>query len=246
MDNTLRGWLAQLTIGPKKGGKILVLNSAGSYDLNKIYKEMEKEITGVKHETIVHVTTLFLRIVAQLIVNGFSVNTGLFRAVAGFTGVIEKGVWNPDQNSVNVNFIPDKVLRDAIRNTQIEIQSEKPNTLYILEVEDRLSGNTNGKITPGHNVFVRGSRIKVVGTDKEVGVSFTHSDGTIIKLVDDGVTINNPSELTLLLPSDMKDGDYEMKIVTQYSGSAMLLKEPHVVTKNVRVGDEENERPDEV
>lgn len=76
MLNKLKGWLVKLPIGTKKGGRILMLNSAGSVDLNKVYDEMEKEITGVKRETIVHVVTLFLRVVAQLILNGYSVNAG--------------------------------------------------------------------------------------------------------------------------------------------------------------------------
>ena len=48
MLNKLKGWLVELPIGSKKGGRILMLNSAGSVDLNKVYEEMELEITGVK------------------------------------------------------------------------------------------------------------------------------------------------------------------------------------------------------
>lgn len=238
MLNKLKGWLVELPIGSKKGGRILMLNSAGSVDLNKVYEEMELEITGVKRETIVHVTTLFLRVVAQLILNGYSVNVGLFRAVARFSGMIEGGVWNPDKNSVYVDFTQDKLLRDAIRQTKVEIESEKPDSMYILEVEDRILGMLANRITPGHNVFIRGARLKVTGTAEEVGVSLTHTDGTVIEIANDDIVVNNPSELLLLLPADMKDGVYELKVTTQYSnGGSTLLKQPRSVSCNVQVGD---------
>ena len=223
-----------------------MLNSAGSMDLNKVYDEMEKEITGVKRETIVHVTTLFLRVVAQLILNGYSVNTGLFRAVARFSGMIEGGVWNPDKNTVYVDFTQEKLLRDAIRQTKVEVESEKPDSMYILEVEDRVLGMVANRITPGHNVFIRGARLKVAGTAAEVGVSLTHTDGTVTKIAGDDIVVNNPSELLLLLPADMKDGIYELKITTQYSnGGSSMLKQPRSVSCNVQVGEggDDDDRP---
>lgn len=246
MLNKLKGWLVELPIGSKKGGRILMLNSAGSMDLNKVYDEMEKEITGVKRETIVHVTTLFLRVVAQLILNGYSVNTGLFRAVARFSGMIEGGVWNPDKNTVYVDFTQEKLLRDAIRQTKVEVESEKPDSMYILEVEDRVLGMVANRITPGHNVFIRGARLKVAGTAAEVGVSLTHTDGTVTKIAGDDIVVNNPSELLLLLPADMKDGIYELKITTQYSnGGSSMLKQPRSVSCNVQVGEggDDDDRP---
>lgn len=239
MMNKLKGWLVELPIGSKKGGRILTLNSAGTVGLEKIYEEMEKEITGVKKETIVHVTTLFLRVVAQLILNGYNVNAGLFRAVARFSGMIEGGVWNPEKNSVYVDFTQDKVLREAIRQTKVEIQSEKPDSMYITEVEDRVLGMGENRITPGHNLFVRGARLKIAGTSGDVGVSLTHTDGTVTKITGNDIVVNYPSKLTLLLPGSLKDGIYELKVTTQYSnGGSSLLKHPRSVSCNVEVGDD--------
>lgn len=237
MLNKLKGWLVELPIGSKKGGRILMLNSAGSVGLDKIYEEMEKEITGVKRETIVHVVTLFLRVVAQLLLNGYSVNAGLFRAVARFSGMIEGGVWNPNKNTVYVDFTQDKLLRDAIRQTKVEVESEKPDSMYIFEVEDRVLGMDNNRITPGHNIFVRGARLKVIGSPEEVGVTLTHTDGTVSKITGNDIVVNNPSELTLLLPVNLKDGTYELKVTTQYSnGGSTMLKQPRSVSCQVEVG----------
>lgn len=61
-----------------------------------------------------HSVTLYNRVLTDLILNGYSVNTGLFRAVAQLTGVIEGGVWNKEKNSIYVSFTQDKALREAI------------------------------------------------------------------------------------------------------------------------------------
>ena len=78
----------------------------------------------------------------------------------------------------------------------------------------------------------------MTGTAEEVGVSLTHTDGTVIEIANDDIVVNNPSELLLLLPADMKDGVYELKVTTQYSnGGSTLLKQPRSVSCNVQVGD---------
>lgn len=115
MLNTLKGWLADNSVTTdNKDDKILLLESSGKVGLEQIYKEMKEEDTGLRMETIVHVVTLFLRVVMRLILNGYSVNTGIFRAVAQFVGVVEKGQWNPATNSVYVSFTQEKLLREEI------------------------------------------------------------------------------------------------------------------------------------
>ena len=108
--------------------------------------------------------------------------------------------------------------------------------MYILEVEDRKTGLKDGTATPGRNFFVRGSHLKVVGSDPAVGVTLTDSTGNVTKLVDDELSINKPSELTLLLPAGLKDDTYTLTVCTQYSQSAQLLKEPRSVSTTIVVG----------
>lgn len=237
MLNTLKGWLADNSVTTdNKDDKILLLESSGKVGLEQIYKEMKEEDTGLRMETIVHVVTLFLRVVMRLILNGYSVNTGIFRAVAQFVGVVEKGQWNPATNSVYVSFTQEKLLREEIAKTKVEILGTKANVMYILEVEDRKTGLKDGTATPGRNFFVRGSHLKVVGSNPAVGVTLTDSTGNVTKLVDDELSINKPSELTLLLPAGLKDDTYTLTVCTQYSQSAQLLKEPRSVSTTIVVG----------
>lgn len=138
MLNTLKGWLVDNTITTEnKEDKILVLESAGNVDINKVYDEMQGQDTGLRRETIVHVVSLYHRMVADLVLNGYNVNTGLFRAVPQFQGVIEDGRWDAEKNSVYVTFIQDKQIREAIAQTEVKILGTKAGVMYILGVEDK-------------------------------------------------------------------------------------------------------------
>ena len=110
--------------------------------------------------------------------------------------------------------------------------------MYILGTEDRKTGLKDGTMTPGRNFFVRGANLKGLGENEAVGVTLTNTTTkAVVKLDDDMITKNNPSELTLLIPADLADGDYQLTVRTQFGTSKHLLKEPREVSVDVHVGD---------
>ena len=123
--------------------------------------------------------------------------------------------------------------------------------MYILATEDRKTGLKDGSATAGHNFFVRGAMLKVVGDHESVGVTLTDSKGATTKLTDDQITINNPSSLTLLLPADLAEGEYTLTVTTQYSNS-YTLKVPRSISTPIWIGGKpadgggDSESPDEV
>ena len=237
MANTLKAWMVPNTVTSDPNDKIFVLETTGKADINKVYEEMLAEDTGLRRETIVHVTTLYERICARLLMNGYQLNTGLFYAVPRLTGLVDSGRWNADKNSIYVAFTQDKVVREEIAKTTISILGEKGDVMYILETEDRKTGLKDGSMTPGRNFFVRGANLKVAGTKPSVGVTLTNTNTkAIVKLEEDMLTKNNPSELTLLIPADLADGDYQLTVCTQFGTSNHLLKEAREVSVDVHVG----------
>ena len=96
MKNVLKIWLVDNTVTvDNKDDKIGQLESSGNLSLQDILDEMHKEDTGLRPETIEHVVKLYNRVVSDLILSGYSVNTGLYHAVAQLRGVIDGGKWNP-------------------------------------------------------------------------------------------------------------------------------------------------------
>lgn len=230
--------------------KIFVLEAAGNVGHENIYDEMRSEDTGLRRETMVHVVTLYERIVARFLMNGYNVNTGLFYAVPRLTGLVEGGRWNPEINHIYVSFSQDKVLREEIANTQVVVQGEKADVMYIIETEDRNTGLKDGSMTPGRNFAVRGAYLRVVGEDPAVGITFRDkTKDTVTKLENGMFATNNPSELIFLIPTELTDGEYELTVTTQYTkNTGLLLKAPRSVSCTVHIGNggEEPDRPEEI
>ena len=247
MANTLKGWLTDNTVTADPNDKILVLESTGKADMKKIYEEMLAKNTGLSAETLTHATTLFFRTCAQLLMNGYTLNTDLFQASPRFTGVVESGKWNPAKNNIYVSFTQDKVIREEIAKTSVHILGEKNDIMYILEVEDRKTGLKDRTATAGRNLIIRGASLKIAGTDEAVGITLRNlKDNTVVKLDEDMIAHNNPSELTLLMPADTADGNYELTVSTQYSNH-YLLKTPRSASVNITFGQvSDGDKPEEL
>lgn len=236
MKHVLKGWLVDNVVTTdNKEDKILALDSRGSLTLDDIISEMKKEDTGLRTETLEHSLKLFNRVVSDLLLEGYSVNTGLFRATAQFRGVIDNGLWNPEKNSIYVLFTQDKVLREAIGQTSVNILAEKGDAMRIISITDLATGAVDGTVTAGRNCSVVGRLIKVAGTHESVGVTLTNAEGAVTKLPADMVARNQPSELMLLIPADTAAGTYTLTITTQHCGGGTLLKEPRSVSREIVV-----------
>ena len=238
MKHTLKGWLVDNAVTTDdKEDKILQLESAGSLTLSDIIEEMKKEDTGLRTETLEHSMKLFNRVVTDLLLNGFAVNTGLFHAVPQFRGVILNGQWDKEKNSIYVSFTQDKELREAIAETSVNILGDKASGMYISGVEDAATHAVDGSMTPGRNFIVTGRLLKVAGGEEGVGITLTpEGDASPVVIEPDMLAVNNPSQLVFLVPAELPSGIYTLTITTQYNTSARLLKEPRSVSRQVYVG----------
>ena len=235
------------TTTDNKEDKILVLESAGNLTLSDVLDEMKKEDTGLRAETLKHAVDLFQRTVSELVLNGYSVNTGLFRAVPQFRGVIDGGVWNSEKNSIYVSFNQDKDLREAIARTGVKILGAKGDSAYFIGGEDAATRATDGSATAGRNYRLQGKNIKITGTDPAVGIVLIDEKGTETKLPMDMIAVNNPSEVLVLLPADLKDGTYELRLTTQYCHSSQtMLKTPRTVSRFINIGASQGSGDDDI
>lgn len=238
MKHTLKGWLVDNSVtADNTEDKILQLESAGNITLDDVLDEMKKEDTGLRQETINHVVDLYHRVLTDLVLAGYEVNTGLFYMSPQFRGVVEGGAWNPEKNSIHVSIVQGKALREAIAQTGVEILGEKQGVMYIAGGEDAATRATDRTATPGRNYILTGRMLKVVGDDPAVGITLTDADGTETRLPADMLAVNNPSKLIILLPADLADGTYTLTVTTQYSGTGTLLKTPRSVSSPLIVGE---------
>jgi DNA-binding domain/Domain of unknown function (DUF4469) with IG-like fold len=178
-----------------------------------------------------HATELFLKEMAYQLCDGFSVNTGYFTANTTIRGVFDSPseTFNKDKHSIIFQFNQGEKLRAEIPNIEVEILGVAEASAVILQVTDVKSGSVNDLLTPGRNLKIVGSKIKVTGDDASVGVYFvdtTTQERTKVEQSD--IVTNNPSEIIVVIP-ELAAGTYTIEVLTQYSGS-QSLKEPRTAT----------------
>ena len=247
----INGQLADNTVTvDNKEDMILVPVSIGSADENRIIAELKAEDSGLREETIRHVFDLQKRVIKRMLMTGMSVNTGLYYASVAFRGVIENSTWNPAKNSIVVNFNVGADLREAIKETTVGIIGEKGSAMYIGGVQDASTRAQDASATAGRAFTLTGSKLKVVGTDPSVGITLKvvgtdpsvgitlkSSSGKETKVAEDLWVTNDPSKLTFIIPADLTDGTYELKVTTQFgSNSKTMLKVPRSVMKTIYIG----------
>ena len=91
--NVLKAWLVDNTVTTDdKTDKIFQLEMTRSIDKELILDRMVAKNPGVRRETMSLGIELYEEVISEALMNGESVNTGLFRGVAQFRGVaaIEK------------------------------------------------------------------------------------------------------------------------------------------------------------
>ena len=204
---TLNAQLADNTLTvDDKDDKILTLVSAGTADKQRLINEIMEINPGLERETVEAVINLEQRVLKKLLLTGYRVNTGLFSAVAQFTGTVENNVFDPARNSIRVAMTQGKELREAIEATTVNIVGEKGSAMYVAGGTDTATSLSGFTATAGRNFTLTGQRIKLAGDDPSVGITLTDAEGEVTRIV-----------------------------TTQYS-SGQLLKTPRSVTKTLYIG----------
>ena len=169
--------------------------------------------------------SLYHRVLADRVLSGYAVNAELFYMTPEFRGIIQGGAWDPEENSIYVSIRQGKALRDAIRETGVEILGERQGVMYIASGEDAATRTPGYNATAGRNFILNGRMLKVTGDDPAVGAE--------TRLADDMIVVNNPSQLIILIPANLADGDYTLTVTTQYSGTSTPLKTPRSVSQGI-------------
>lgn len=88
--NLLKVWMADNTVTTDdKTDKIFVLESTRSVDQQFVLDRMAAKNPGLHRETMSASINLYHEVISELVMNGYSVNTDLFRAVPQLKGLAE-------------------------------------------------------------------------------------------------------------------------------------------------------------
>ena len=174
-----------------------------------------------------HAVELFLKEMAYRLCDGFAVNTGYFTAMPVVRGVFlnPNETFDPQRHSLQFQFTQGELMRREIEDVEVKIMGVAETGLYIGQVEDMKSRTVNEVLTPGFNLRVTGTKLRVVGDKPGVGIFFRETaTNTATKVDEADIVVNNPSELMIIIPA-LPAGTYQLEVTTQYSTGNKLLKE---------------------
>ena len=183
---------------------------------------------NVSDAAMSHAVELFLKEMAYRLCDGFAVNTGYFTAMPVVRGVFlnPNETFDPQRHTLQFQFTQGELMRREIEDVEVKIMGVAETGLYIGQVEDMKSRTVNEVLTPGFNLRVTGTKLRVVGDKPGVGIFFRETATNTATKVDEGdIVVNNPSELMIIIPA-LPAGTYQLEVTTQYSMGKQWLKEP--------------------
>jgi hypothetical protein len=197
-------------------------------DIARIIKDSGSEL---KLETIQYILDKNDRIIREQVQRGHSVLTG----AAQFTPRVQ-GVWqsanakyDSARHKIGLHIIPSAEMRAAFKEIGIEMLGVKPGGAYIGLVTDTTTGLTDGTMTSGDDILIEGEKLKIAPDGENgTGVFFVNLEDETVTPVLRRLTQNDPKKLLARVP-DLPAGQYILRVVTQFTAGATLLKEPRVI-----------------
>ena len=97
------------------------------------------------------------------------------------------------------------------------------------EVLDMTTGKTDGTVTPGGMVQLKGNKIKCINADGSgIGKLTLYNDSESGEEVP-VLGVNEPSKIIFVFPTGLLAGNYRLEIETYYTQGSVLLKEPRTL-----------------
>lgn len=211
-------------------------------NLQRIIDEMMKESASVPREVVELVLKKERMTMKRLLVSGWRINDELFDAMVQARGLTYNGEWDPQVNSLYVNFQQGKELREALKDVEVVVAGKRQKPFYISGCWDQATGRTDFVATAGRCFTLTGKNLKVMGTHPSVGITLTNEAGECIKIGEECMVGNWPSKLRFIIPEDMPEGEYELRVTTQSSSGTHLLKAPRSVSHGVHIINRESQR----
>ena len=195
-----------------------------------IAQRIVDEGSEYKYDTLLSIINQHDRVIREAVMDGYSVLTKTCQYTPRVAGswIGSRAKFDPEKHKVTLDLILASEMRESLSHVGVEVLTVKDSGANIGLVVNTFTGLSNDVITPGDDIRIEGEKIRVSGEAEGVGVFFIASDGTEHP-VTRRLTTNDPKCLLARVPSDLADGQYTLRIVTQFSNTTTLLKEPRTI-----------------
>lgn len=120
----------------------------GNLCMEDIVSEMQKDGLNMDREAVLEILKQFNLKVAQKVLSGYRVDTGLLKMKPEVKGFVYNGKWNPSINRIEVSFASGKDLLNEISETKVEImENDKMNNKTSdVNASDRNTNNSTLRV----------------------------------------------------------------------------------------------------
>lgn len=192
-----------------------------------------EERTEYRAETIENIVNIYEEMLMKVLCGGNSYVSKVMLCQPSITGIFPgTGLADPEKNKCHVNMSMAPEFRKKLEEEVVLEYSGRKLDLggaNIGEVLDMTTGKTDGTITPGGMVQLKGNKIKCVNQDGTgVGrLMVCNESGSCSEI--DTIGVNEPSRIIFIFPDGFVPGEYRLEVETYYTRSSVLLKEPRTI-----------------
>ena len=197
-------------------------------NIARLIKDAGSEL---EYETILQVLEQYDKTVCEQLQNGYSILTGFCQMTPKVEGswAGTKAKFNPELHRLSLDIVPSADIRILLKEVGVESMGVKDGGTFIGLVTDTATGITDGGITAGDDILIEGEKIKIDPLGEEgLGVFFVDVNGEVSP-VTRRLTQNEPQKIIARVPADLPSGQYILRVVTKYTTSSILLREPRII-----------------
>lgn len=199
----------------------------------RVSKRLNKEYTDV-----LGILQIYCEEAADYAASGFCISTPLFYLRPTASGVLmEEELSQPvDREKIKVygSFSQGARLKEAFAKANLKLFLQPAVTgPYIAGMTSATNANnanaqTRVPMSAGKMAVLNVRNAKVVGDDPTVGITLTSVANPAVSFFigPDDISPNTPSRLQFVLPAGITDGEWKVKVTTQYTSSNRLSKSP--------------------
>lgn len=248
MDLALKAYPNELTADIDNDYTVKVETQEMSLGLEHIAAQVARKLNKVNSE-VRSILEEACRETANYAASGFCISTPLFTLRPMASGVLmEEELSQPvDREKISVygSFAQGTQLKEAFAKAKLKLFLQPAVTgPYITGMVSAAPVNpvtqTRAPIKGGKMAVLNVKNGKIVGDDPSVGITITSVSNpeTSFFIGPEDISPNTPTRLQFILPAGVSDGDWMVKITTQYTSGNKLTKEPRtfVLPRPVSIG----------
>lgn len=234
----LKAYLNELTTDVDNDYTVKVQTKEQTLTDEDIAQDMALQSGKYTQSEILHLLDLQAQVVARAAANGYNVATKTFYMQPMASGVImdEELSLPVDREKIKVyaNFRAGASVKAAMEHTKLTLFTQPAVTgPYIAGMVSAAPVDpvtqTRAPMEASEMAVITGEGLKVVGTDASVGVTLTSVSNASKSFFIPASKLNpnTPKKLQFVLPAGVTEGEWKVKVTTQYMGSGKkFTKEP--------------------